>query len=820
MRTRQIPPLISTLPLDLRHSWRSLVRNPSLSAAMLLVLTLGIAANTTIFSVMQEVILRPLPYSDPARLVMAWERDPSLAEPGASRALTSWKNLEQWKQRNHSFTGLEGLRWGSYNLTGHDRPLQVDAARATAGLFNLLGVNAQFGRLFVPTDATGERVAVLTDKFFRDHFQDSSSTLEQTILLDGEPYLIIGVLPANFRLPAMWQGATELKPEVWVPLPEPRSAAELEARRLLVFGRLRQGITVAQAQADLVEISRRLAEEDPKRDPARTADVFPLPVEDVYPAVRSGLYVLSASAFLILLIACINLANLMLARNLERRKEIAIHLALGGTRTRLAGRALLESLMLTLTATILGLLLALLGVKLIVALNPVLIHTPERIHLDAVSGLFALALCLLTSILFGPLPAWLSSGTNLAETLKDNAPGTRFHARPLFRRILLAGQVAASVFLAVIAALTIRSFQKILAIDPGFQADRVLTAHIALPQQKYATREQRIEFCDRLVSDTQALPGVKSASMIDSMPLYDIKGTQFTIEGRPVAARQAPPASDYALVAPLFFETLGIHERRGRLFAPEDFRDNANVVIINEALAKRYWPDHSPVGEHIRRRIVNGVYSLPLEIIGVANDFVQYSKESPPRPEMFLPSRDLQEMTIVIRTAIDPMQLAPSLESTVWHIDKDQPLARVEALDWKLMYSIGQRRFNMILLSVFAAIAIGVALVGTHGLLAFNISAHAHDFAIRRALGASRLHILRRLVGHVAGPLTAGSLLGMLLSLAVGRLLSDLFFEVAVTDTLAFVGLPASLLAISLLALAWPAWRASGIDPSRSLRHE
>lgn len=787
---------------------------------MLLVLTLGIAANTTIFSVMQEVILRPLPYSDPARLVIAWERDPSLGEPAASRAITSWKNLEQWQQRNHSFTGLEAFRWATYDLTGHDRPLQVPAARATVGFFNLLGVNAQWGRLFVPADATGERVVVLTDVFFRNHFKDPSSTLEQRILLDGEPYLIIGVLPANFRLPAVWQGATELKPEVWVPLPEPKSAAEREERRLLVFGRLRQDITVARAQADLVEISRHLAEEDPQRDPARTANVFPLAVEDVYPAVRSGLYILSASAFLILLIACVNLANLMLARNLERRKEIATHLALGGTRTRLAGRALMESLMLSLIATILGLLLARLGVKLIIVLNPVMIHTPERIHLDAVSGLFALALCLLTSILFGPLPAWLSSRTNLAETLKNNARGTGFHGRPFFRRVLLAGQVAASVFLAVIAVLTIRSFQKILALDPGFQADRVLTAHIALPQQKYATRGQRMEFCDRLLRDSQALPGVKSASMVDSMPLYDIKGTQFTIEGRPVAARQSPPTSDYALVAPLFFETLGIHERRGRLFAPQDFRDNANVVILNETLAKRYWPDHSPVGEYIRKRIAEGVYSLPLQIIGVVNDFVQYSKESPARPEMFLPSRDLQEMTIVIRTAIDPMQLAPSLESAVWHIDKDQPLARVEALDWKLMYSIGQRRFNMILLSIFAAIAIGVALVGTYGLLAFNVSAQTHDFAIRRALGASRLHILRLLVGHVAGPLTAGILLGMLLSLFVGRLLSDLFFEVAVTDTLAFVGLPASLLAISLLALVWPAWRASGIDPGKSLRYE
>src|SRR5215472_2014396 len=246
MRTREIPPLISTMAFDLRHSRRSLLRSPSLSAAMLLVLTLGIAANTTIFSVMQEVILRPLPYSDPARLVIAWERDPSLGEPAASRAINSWKNLEQWKQRNHSFTGLEAFRWATFDVTGHDRPLQVTAARATVGFFNLLGVNAQLGRLFVPTDATGERVVVLTDVFFRNHFKDSSSTLEQTILLNGEPYLIIGVLPANFRLPAVWQGATELKPDVWVPLPEPKSTAELEERRLLVIGRLRQDITVAQ----------------------------------------------------------------------------------------------------------------------------------------------------------------------------------------------------------------------------------------------------------------------------------------------------------------------------------------------------------------------------------------------------------------------------------------------------------------------------------------------------------------------------------------------------------------------------------------------
>jgi predicted permease len=786
---------------------------------MFLVLTFGIAANTTLFSVMQEVLLRPLPYSDPGKLVIAWEHDPSLAEPWTSRALPSSRILEQWRLRNHSFTGLEAFRPINYNLTGRERPLRVESARATPGLFQLLGVNAQFGRTFMPTDNTNPHLAILSSEFFRDHFHEAASALGQTILLDGEPYEIIGVLPASFRLPAIGQGYTLFKPDVWVPLPDPKSTPDLDARRLVVMGRLKQGVSVEQAQADLCGISRHLAEEDPRRDPAWSANAFPLSVEDVFPAVRSGLYFLSASAFLILLIACANLVNLMLARNLERQQEIAIHLALGGTRARLAGRALIESLLLTLPAGAAGLFLALLGIKLIVVLNPGMILSPGRIHLDIFSALFALGLCILTSILFGPLPAWLSTRTNLAQTLKDNARGQQFLLRPLLRRILLSGQVAVSVFVAVVAVLTIRSFQKVVAIDPGFQPERILTAHIALPQLKYAGRDQRIEFCSLLLSDIQALPGVKSASLIDSMPLYEIRQTNFTIEGRPVAGRESPPVSDYANVAPLFFETLEIHGRQGRLFTSQDFRDNANVAIINETLARQYWPGRSPVGEHIRRRIP-GVDSPPLEIIGVAGDFLQSMKDLPPRPEMFLPAREAQEMTTVIKTAGDPLRLAPSLESTVWRIDKDQPVSQIEALDWKLHENVAQRRFSMIMLSMFAAIAVGVTLLGTYGLLSFNIAARTHDFSVRRALGASRQHILGLLLGYVVGPLTAGILLGVLLSLFVGQWLSPLFFEVQITDSVAILALPGLVLAVSLLMLVGPAWRASGIDPSKCLRYE
>jgi putative ABC transport system permease protein len=819
MRTKDSASPVSPFVFDVRYSFRSLIRHPSLSAAMFLVLTFGIAANTTLFSVMQEVLLRPLPYSDPGKVVIPWERDPSLGEPWASRAFPSWRILDQWRLGNHSFTGLEAFRPISYNLTGRERPLRIDSARATPGLFHLLGVNAKFGRTFLPTDTTNDHLAILSIQFCRDHFHDAASALGQTILLDGEPYEIIGVLPASFRLPAIGQGNTLFKPDVWVPLPEPKSTPDLDARRLVVMGRLKQGVSVEQASADLRAISRHLAEEDAKRDPARSANVFPLPLEDVHPAVRTSLYVLSASAFLILLIACANLANLMLARNLERRQEIAIHLALGGTRARLAGRALIESLLLTLHAGAAGLFLAHLGIKLIVALNPVMIFSPERIHLDRFSALFALGLCILTSILFGPLPAWFSTRTNLAQTLKDSARGQQFLLRPLLRRILLSGQVAVSVFLAVVAVLMIRSYQNVQAIDPGFQPERILTAHIALPQLKYADRDQRIEFCSQLLSNIQALPGVKSASLIDSMPLYEIRQTYFTIEGRPVAGRESPPVADYANVAPLFFETLEIHGPQGRFFTSQDFHDNANVVIINETLAKRYWPGRSPVGEHIRRRIA-GVDSPPLEIIGVAGDFIQFSKDMPPRPEIFSPAREAQEMTIIIKTAGDPLRLAPSLESTVWRIDKDQPVSTIEALDWKLHENVAQRRFNMILLSTFAAIAAGVALLGTYGLLTFNIAARTHDFSVRRALGASRQHILGLLLGYVFRPLAAGILLGVVLSRIVGKVLSSLFFDVRITDSVALLALPGLVLAVSLLMLVGPAWRASGIDPSRCLRYE
>jgi putative ABC transport system permease protein len=810
---------ISTSVFDLRHAVRSLVRNPTLSTIMLLVLTTGIAANTTIFSVFNEVLLRPMPYSDAESLVMAWERNPALGEPlPGSRVIASWKNFEQWRYRSHSFTALEAFDQFSYNLTGLKTPLRINGARATTGFFNLLGVDAQMGRVLLPGDVANDHVALLSDKFFRAHFSGSLNILGQTILLDGEPYEIVGVLPSKFHLPSMWQGITEYKPDLWVPLPRAQSADALETRRLFVFARLRRGVALEQAKADLNEIARQLIEEDPKRDRGWSANVFPLRVEDVDPAVRSALYVLSASALFILLIACANLANLMLARNLGKQKEMAIHLALGGTRARLIGRAFAESLLLTLTAGVLGLILARLGVKVILVLHPGNIHSPERIHVDIASGIFALALCILTAILFGPLPAWLSTRANPAQTLKEyTRVSTHSHLRPFGRRILLVVQVAISVFLAVFATLMIRSFQNVLAINPGFRGDHILTAHMVLPQKKYAQREQRIEFCARLLRDVQALPGVNGASLIDNMPLYDIKLTYFIIDGHPVPARETPPVADYANVTRSFFETLGIHAHSGRLFAPEDFADDAHVAIINQTLATRYWPGRNPVGEYIRKRTAN---SPPLRIIGVVNDFVQYSVDTPPRPEIFWPTNEMQEMTVVIEGAADPMLLAPSLQAVVRRIDPDQPVSKIQALDEMLRENVAQRRFDMVLLSIFAAISVGIALVGLYGLLNFTISERSHDFAIRRALGAQRKHIVYLLLSQIVRPLIAGVLLGILLSRLGVRIFSDLLFGVTVTDSVAFVVLPLSLVVVSFVTIARPAWRATAADPGWTLRHE
>lgn len=807
--------------IDVRHSFRTLLRAPAFSFIVILVLMLGIGATTTIFSVVNTVLISSLPYGDPKGLVMVWERNPALGEPlPGSRIPAAWNNFDQWRTQNKVFQGMEAFDRASFTLTNVDKPEQLTAARATPGFFRLLEVDAQLGRTFdAGEDAPGaNRVALITDAFFDTHFGRDRSALGKTLTLDGVPYTIIGVLPAKFHLPAMWEGLTEYKPAVWTPLPAVTAQDMPDAmvrRRLLVTARLRPGVTLEQAKADMLRISGQLTQSDPKLNAGWTINLFPLEAEDVAPSLRNALYILLAAVGFVLLITCANLGNLMLVRAAGRQKEMAIRIALGSGRARLIWQMVSESLVLSLAGGVLGLLVVYLGIKVVTALQPGDIHGIERVAINAPVVLFAAGLSIATGLLFGLAPAWIATSGDVNHALKYGGRGQGGSIGPAVRNLLVIFEVGLALMLTIGASLMVRSFQHVLEVNPGFRAENLLTARIALSAAHYPRPEQQQDFSTRLLEQTRSLPGVESVSLADNMPLMAVKLAYFLIEGRSVPDRGKGPVADYAFVTPEFFNTMGVELKAGRLFQPEDANDNANVAIINESLGRRYFPGEDPIGQHIRRTSAN---APAVTIVGVVADFHQVGMDSAPRPEVFWPSRKFREMTLVARTTANPMDLAPALQRVVWSIDKDQPVSEVQLMEHLVSESVSQRRFNMLLLGVFAGVALTVAMVGIYGVISYIVSSRAQEIGVRFAMGAVRSQILWLFLRQMLVLVAIGSAAGVFTALTTRKLIANLLFGVHASDTGTYMVSTAALVLVAIAASVAPAVRAAKSDPASVLR--
>ena len=801
---------MSALWSDVRYGLRLLARSPGFTAVAVLALALGIGANTLIFTFINARLLQPLPFRDPDRLVALW----SVEREGGVTWNVAHPDYLDWREQNRTFEELAALSEGSYTLTGGQEPEWLIGRLASATVFAVLGVKPALGRGFLPEeDRLGaDRVVVLSHGLWLRRFAGNPGIVGQVVRLNQEPHTVIGVLPRGFRL-----GSADY--DVWVPLALDPAKAHRGNRFLQVVARLKPGVTIAGAQAEITTIADRLASQYPNSNAHLGAEVDSLRELYVRP-FRPALLVLMAAVALVLLIACANVANLMLARAAARQKEIAIRAALGARRGRIVRQMLTESSLLSLAGGVLGLLLALWGARALHATLPQRMQSAEPPGLDVVVLAFIVAVSLLTGIAFGLAPAWGVARADLHETLKEggrsSAAGLR-HGR--LRAALIVSEVALAIVLLTGAGLLIKSFARLMAVAPGFRPENVLTMGVPLPRARYAEPRQWRAFFEQALERIRALPGVRHAAATSLLPMNGSNTVwSFAIEGRPEPLPGQFPTAGYRAVTPDYFRVMGIPLLRGRHLTEQDREGAPFAVIINEAMAGRYWPNEDPLGRRIQSRGTNDWGT----VVGVVGNIKFSGLEGQASPEMFWAhsQRPRSGIILVIRTASEPAALASGVRAAIREVDRDQPVARIRTLESIVEESVAPRRITMLLLGTFAALALVLAGVGLYGVMSYLVAQRSHEIGLRMALGAQRGEVLGLVVrqGMVLAVIGAG--IGLAGALALTRLMSTLLFGVTARDPVVFVAVPAALGVVALAASFFPARRASRVDPLVALRYE
>ncbi|HEX8161806.1 MAG TPA: ABC transporter permease [Pyrinomonadaceae bacterium] len=828
---------MKTLLQDLRYGLRILVRNPIFAVASITALALGVGAISTIFSVVNSVLLRPLPYADPERLVMVWDTN---ARQGWEKFAVSPANFRAYRERSQSFAGIAAFQYQGFNVAGAGNPERLQGALVSASLFPTLGVRPVVGRPFgEEEDRPGaNRVVVISHGLWQRRFGADPNVAGKTLLLDNEGYMVVGVMPPDFQIvrggdmPAGFEFSSST--ELWVPLGL-APGDPMENRHFLhLLARLKPGVAQAQAQAEMENIARRLAEENPEWNKDYGVLLVGLR-EQVVGKVRPSLYLLLGAVAFVLLIACANVANLLLSRAVVRRNEIAVRMALGASRSRLVRQLLTESVLLFVVGGGLGLLFAYAGLKLLVAFNADSLPRATEIGLDwRVLG-FALLVSLVTGLAFGLAPSLQGSKQDTSASLKESggrgATGTGLRTQ----NVLIVAEVALAVTLLIGAGLMIKSFLQLGKVGPGFDPDRVLTMQIALPETKYPTGDKVVAFYRQLLERVAALPGVRSADVVSTLPLGGLdRVLPFTIEGRPAESPGDFLSVSYSIVSPTYFATMGIPVLKGRAFTDQDrgptvvslddLEKMTGNMIIDEAMARRYWPNEEPVGK--RLKIVNGP---TFEIVGVVGGVRAAALDAEPKPRAYLPYLQMpapmmavlgRPVTLAVRTSADPAGLVSPVRDEVLAVDKDQPVARVRTMNQVVSESVAGRRFNMILLGVFAVIALVLAALGIYSIISYSVNQRTHEIGIRMALGAQRADILRLVVGQALKLTLTGLVIGLLAAFALTRLMSGLLFEVSTTDLMTFLAAPLFLAAVAVVASYSPALRAAKVEPMIALRHD
>ena len=801
---------MDTLRQDLFYTIRGLARSPGFAAVVFFTLALGIGANTAIFSVVKGVLLDPLPYRDPERLVQLYEKRP---RQGRIRNVVSAPDFIDWKEQNTVFDGMSAVTGAAFTLPAEDGAQLLFGLRVTTDFFAVFGIKPVMGRTFLPEEQTPgkDRVVLLAQGLWQRQFGADPSIVGRKIMLSGEPYLVIGVIP---QMPDMFAGKTE----VWQPLVLSPQASR--GRHFLnVYARMKPGISLAQTRADMDVVAGRLESQFADANTGHGVNVFSLE-EELTGSVRPALLVLMGAVGLVLLVACANVANLYMARTVQRRREISIRTALGAGSGRLMRQLLTESLLVSLVGGAAAIALAFWGVQLLVAANPGNLPRLHNIRIDGTVLLFTVGIATLTAVLFGLAPALQAAKTEIGGALKESSRGsTEGLARNTTRRLLVMTEVALALVLAIGSGLMIRSFGRLTAVHPGFDTDNVLALDLSLMGPRYTKSENRSAFLTDLLSRLRGLPGVVSAAGTSALPLTGRDGgSNFVISGRPPLPYSQQPNARWRIVTSDYFATLRIPLRSGRLLDDRDTATSPPVLLINETMARQYFPDENPIGKRIS---ISGEKEI-LEIVGMVGDVKHYSLAGETRPEMYFPYAQKTEgfMSMVIRTASSPETLIGTVRSQFREVDKDQPIITVRTLEDLLSISVAQPRLYSILLTIFSGLALLLAAVGIYGVMSFAVGQRKQEMGIRMALGA-RAGSVRGLVLREGMTLAiAGVALGIVSSFVLMRVLERLLFGITPTDPVAFLGAATLLLAVAMAACYFPARRATRVDPILVLRSE
>ncbi len=798
---------MGTLVQDLRYGLRMLVKKPAFTLVAVLTLALGIGANTAIFSLVNAVLLRPLPFGEPERLVWTWG-----VFSGGNQASTSPPDFLDYRAQNRTFEGFAAMMFNSFNLTGGGEPERIIGATVTANFFQALGVKPVQGRAFLPDEEQPgrDRVAIISRGLWQRRFGGDPDIVGKTVTLDGRNHTIVGITPDESRLPR--------EAEMWTPLNFDQP--NMKVRRfhfLRAIGRLKPGVTLEQAQADIDAISAGLEKLYPESNTDWRLLLVPMR-EQLVGEVRRPLYVLLGAVALVLLIACVNVANLMLSQAAARQKEMALRNALGANRLRLVGQLLVESTILSVFGGTLGLLLAWWGADLLMTLAPDGIPRMGEIELDNRVFGFTLLVSLLTGVVFGLAPALQASRPDLNEALKEGGKGGGSSSRlGRSRNVLVIAEVAIALVLLIGAGLLIQSFRRLQEVDPGFDPRNVLTMRVILPETKYPEPEKQQAFFEQVLQRIELLPGVQAVGTTTQIPTIGGGDTYFTIEGKPFPDPNLKVTAFNPMVSHNYLRAMKIPLLKGRHFTEAETKETPKSVIINEAFSRTYFADDEPLG---KRLIVDMGEPWACEIIGVAGDAKQFSLDGAVFPVMYLPSIRAGFNGLVVRTSGDPLAMAPAVRRAVQEVDRDQPVANVRSMDQLLSNVAAQARFRTLLLGVFAAVALCLAGVGIYGVIAYSVAQRTHEIGIRVALGARRGDVLRLVIGQGMKIALIGLGVGVALALAVTRVLSSLLFNVSATDPVTFVVVALLLAGVALLACWVPARRATKVDPMVALRYE
>ncbi|MEW6210873.1 MAG: ABC transporter permease [Acidobacteriota bacterium] len=799
---------------DLRFALRQLMKNPGFTLVAVIALALGIGANTAIFSVVHSVLLRPLPFKDPDHLVWVWGVQPQL-----DRAPHSPADFLDYQSQNSSFEQMAAFRPMSFTLTGEGQPEMLNGMITSANYFSLLGLNAARGRVFSEEDgvAGASRKAVLSHALWQRQFGGDPGVIGKPITLNGESVTVIGVI-----LPSVGSRQIEiwLNPRQVVPDFTPNSTEDLLTMRnnnyLNVFARLKPSVGITQAQTDLDAVHKRIEDQYPLKSSHRLRLV---PMHELVTGeARPALLALLGAVGLVLLIACANVANLMLARAASRQKEIAIRQAMGASRLRIIRQLLTESAMLSALGGGLGWLLAWWGVDVMVALSPPDTPRVQEIGLDRYVLLFTLGVSLLTTILFGLVPALLASRVDLNETLKEGGRASVASRRPL-RSALVISEIALALVVLIGAGLLVQSFARVLSADSGFKTENIMTGFVWLSDSRYEKADSCRAFLKEMVARLEALPGVEGVAVCNDLPVAGTDTTSNpTIEGRPPFSAEDQVLVGRHVINARYFEAMGIPLLKGRAFTERDREKSSPVLIINEAMARALFPDDDPVGKRIRF----GTDDEWREIVGVAGDVKWDGLQAGAGFHSYAPH--LQEpwpyLNLAVRSPLDSHSLIAAVRREIQSIDSALPVSSVRTMDEVIAETIAPRRFSMMLFSLFAVVALLLVAVGIYGVMSYSVSQRTHELGIRMALGASRGDVMRIVVRHAMAMTVAGIAAGTAAALGATRLMESMLFEVETTDPMTFIAVAVLLLLVAFASCYLPARRATRVDPMTALRCE